>query len=1110
MSSAKKGKQIVQANVVDATEPQFDFEASGFFALRAPLLPFDEFLQWGSDLAAASDDGELAIKLSEDRVRLRERLRQIVSRDEIREAIFVASPDLHEYIDQWLAEPNGKRAARVEGSLVRYFTRMSGRATPFGLFASTTLGRVGSKTRLTVAERGKCERHTRLDMDYLFALLDALNRDPQLRRAVNLRPNNSHYRIAGRIRYVESRVRDNFRSYHLVAIDETAFLLATLERAKQGATLAQLATALVDEDVSLEDAESYIEELIECQLLLPDLSLPVTGREPIHSIIEKLRAAALDGETVEVLDQTRQALAMLDAAKLGSSPEHYQKIAERLKMLPGKVELQRLFQVDMIRPVQNPEAVVLSEDVIQQMSIGVRLLQEVYGSPFETNLTRFRDAFLVRYEDKEVPLVEVLDEDLGLGYPLASAAGTGNTPLLQGIDLGGKPKRDYSWHPNDGLLLRKLTDALASGATEIRLEESDLEQMREKNPLPMSSAFCVMGTLAAENEEALARGDYQIYLEGTSGPSGARLLGRFCHADDALRVEVEKHLRAEEALQPDTVFAELVHLPEGRTGNILSRPVLRDYEIAYLGHSGADPERQIPITDLLVSVRDQRVVLRSVKLGREVVPRLTSAHNWVREGAGIYKFLSALQLQRETADLAWDWGGLTSAQFLPRVVYGKLVLAHARWRIGQEELEALRNAQGDEIFRLMQQFRIRRRLPRFITLSEGDNILPIDLDNVLSVESFAHMVKARQVVFINELWPSPEHLCARGTEGRFIHEVIVPFVKKPVKQPAQLPTGQVQEKALAAKAGIVQTTSSARRFSPGSEWLYAKIYCGPATADQVIREVIAPAANKFIAEGLADQWFFIRYSDPDWHLRVRFHGLPETLLEKLWPALQTALAPLIEDGRVWRVQLDTYDRELERYGGAAGIALSEQVFFADSDAVAEIAELLDANDTAMDERWRLTLCGMDRLLNDFGFDLAQKLELAKWVRSGFLAEFNADEAVIDQLGERYRLERKNLESLLDLARDVESSLMEGLAILQRRSVRLRPIADELRVAQRDGRLTKSFAEIVASYLHMHANRLLRSSHRAQELVIYDLLMRLYSSQLARQRQPNQQKVVQAT
>ncbi len=39
-----------------------------------------------------------------------------------------------------------------------------------------------------------------------------------------------------------------------------------------------------------------------------------------------------------------------------------------------------------------------------------------------------------------------------------------------------------------------------------------------------------------------------------------------------------------------------------------------------------------------------------------------------------------------------------------------------------------------------------------------------------------------------------------------------------------------------------------------------------------------------------------------------------------------------------------------------------------------------------------------------------------------------------------------------------------------------------------------------SYLHMHANRLLRSAHGAQELVLYDFLCRLYESRAARARE----------
>ena len=46
-------------------------------------------------------------------------------------------------------------------------------------------------------------------------------------------------------------------------------------------------------------------------------------------------------------------------------------------------------------------------------------------------------------------------------------------------------------------------------------------------------------------------------------------------------------------------------------------------------------------------------------------------------------------------------------------------------------------------------------------------------------------------------------------------------------------------------------------------------------------------------------------------------------------------------------------------------------------------------------------------------------------------------------------------------------------------------------------LERPLSDIVLSCLHMFANRLLRSSARAQEMVLYDFLARLYTSEAAR-------------
>ena len=50
---------------------------------------------------------------------------------------------------------------------------------------------------------------------------------------------------------------------------------------------------------------------------------------------------------------------------------------------------------------------------------------------------------------------------------------------------------------------------------------------------------------------------------------------------------------------------------------------------------------------------------------------------------------------------------------------------------------------------------------------------------------------------------------------------------------------------------------------------------------------------------------------------------------------------------------------------------------------------------------------------------------------------------------------------------------------------MRPIGDELQALDRAGRLSPSLAEMAWRFLHLHCNRLLHASQRAQEFVAYD-------------------------
>lgn len=1059
--------------------------ASSFFAFRTPTLPFDVLTRWSENLRSPGAVGaELDGAMEADRANLRAKLAEAIHVPAIRDALFLASPDLDETLDLWLRnELSPERQDRVDRSLVRYLARMASRPTPFGLFAACALGTWGEGTRLPVEVLASAGRHTRLDMDYLCALVEALEKDPAVRETLLYRPNNSLYEVAGRLRYAEARLgAEKGRNYHLVALEGSDYLRSTLERAANGALIETLASALVDEPISMEDAVAFIHELIDNQVLVSDLYPAVTGAEPIHGVVERLRSHPATSDLARQLDGIHQSLQAMDAGGAGCAPTVYRDLAKGLEALPAGIKLKHLFQVDLNKPAPGAR---LGTQVLRALEDGIDLLRRLTPARASDGMQGFKDAFQKRYESRWVPLLEALDDEIGIGFETPDTPGAEASPLLEGLAFPGRGRSSGApFTGRDAFLLKHILTH--QGDPEWELTGDDLKALENPEPPPLPDAFAVMATLAASSPEAMDRHEFRFVLEQFGGPSGARLLGRFCHGDACLEAHVRAHLAAEASLRPEALFAEVVHLPEGRMGNILCRPVLRDYEIPFLGVSGAPAERQIALQDLLVSVEDDRVKLRSKQLDREVVPRLTSAHNYSR-GLSVYRFLCQMQDQGAVSG-GWSWGSLEALPFLPRVRFGRQILAKARWQFEAKDLKPVLEAEGAEAYRRFHAFRATYRLPRFVVLADGDNELLVDTDHPVWLETFLQLVAKRPVFRLLECYPGPDELLAEGPEGRFTHEIAIPFVRAP--QPARE----------AAEPPARRTSTGAppvlRSFPPGSEWLYLKLYTGTSTADQLLVQVLDPLLEE--TRGLWDRWFFIRYGDPDHHLRVRFHGDPRRLMGELLPALHRAFEPGMRDGWCWKVQLDTYDPELERYGGPAGIQTAESLFWHDSAAVLELIKAYQG-DSGADLRWRMGLLAVDGLLTDMGFNLEAKRGIIQAARQGFAREFNAKQGLDVQLGRKFRTLRKELDPCLFNREEPADDLRPGLEILARRSQALANCLEALRGAESAGQLSIPRAGLAPSYTHMHLNRLLRSSQRAQEFVIYDFLDRLYDSRLARSR-----------
>jgi thiopeptide-type bacteriocin biosynthesis protein len=272
----------------------------------------------------------------------------------------------------------------------------------------------------------------------------------------------------------------------------------------------------------------------------------------------------------------------------------------------------------------------------------------------------------------------------------------------------------------------------------------------------------------------------------------------------------------------------------------------------------------------------------------------------------------------------------------------------------------------------------------------------------------------------------------------------------------------------------------ARLRPPGSDWLYLKLYGPQPFEDQVIAGPLRTFGEFAVNAGLADGWHFLRYTDPDPHLRLRFHGEAATLLGPLLRQVCDWSAELVAAGVRTRFAFDTYEREVERYGGDEGMRAAEAVYAADSPTAAEILHL-SSDQASPHDLTTLLVVSMDHLARDIGMSTEERTLV-----------YREAATPSPDGGQEYRRRKHELRALLGqpgaLARTPQGAALATL-LAERRDA-LAPTAERLRALQADGRLWHPRTVLCRSYLHLHANRLLGTNPPHEQLA-HELLRRTH-------------------
>ncbi len=1006
--------------------------------LRTPMLPFEAYYK---------------------------SIYEVLKNSHFKEAIFLASPHLFQKIYGPEADVEGDE--RLQSTIFKYKSRISTRCTPFGLFAGINV--VDWKESFSeIFFNGKIQRRTALDMFFLGALSQHLNTNDRLRKVLKFYVNTSINPFGDQIRYAEYTINQDHRSHILSSVDHDVAVAYVLEKCKDGYSFQSLLDDFLAEGYGEEEVSQYLYQLIDSQLIVSELDLAITEDCFLSRIIDVLDRVEDDEALIDLRTRLRQVCTTLDQMNESdfNDPEKtYLPLSKTLEEIGLPIDLSKLFQVDLFktRGETNP---TLPQNIQKDILDSIEFFNQIPRTKGESNVDKFVEHYYKRYEDKELPLLQVLDTDLGIGFPV-NHKDRNISPILKNFhqEQAGNQNISQRFDFSEIKLIQAIIKNQRKGKKVLdvsRLKKHFVPKDRKTNTTWPASFYTMFSVI----------NDQQVQMNSCGGVSAVALAARFSRKGDEIHDILTDISTHDKACFPDAKICDIIHLPEARVGNILKHAPIWDYEIPYLAHPNRSEVGVVALSDILVSVNPvaKKVILKDANTNQTIIPRLTNAHNFSRSNQPVYRFLSELQYQ----DVEYRYGFnmdnvLLMLKKTPRITYRNLVIQPAAFHIEEQIIKKWKTTQD------VQAWQEREGVPDRFIVVEGDNYLFFDTQYDRSLKEFLNYVSGKQRLHIKEFLFDEETCPIRDASGKAYFNEVLSFITVDKEQKAQRYYDEEQNE------------DTSRYFKLGDEWVYFKIYCGTKIADQILSEKLFPLSRKLYEQDIIDKWFFIRYNDPDFHIRVRFHLKQTEEIYKVLEPLNEMLTELIDRQVIFSYQADIYKREMERYGNTEELLnLSEQLFAHDSDLVCQNLGIINAfNDENL--RWQSALLSVHGLVEQFGLNNKVRHLFFKDLKESFEREFRITGKDRKWIEKKYKKYANLIEELIGVELS-DSSHQHLYQVWKQRSSKLAPI-----VAEIEGQVSfEKKIQILRSYIHMTLNRFFLSRPRQHELFIYYFLSRVYT------------------
>ncbi|HEX5402310.1 MAG TPA: lantibiotic dehydratase [Pseudonocardiaceae bacterium] len=809
-------------------------------------------------------------------------------------AVAGASPDLARRVIAVCAgrEQRPRQARGAVVSLLRYRLRATSRATPFGLFAGVAPTQFGPTTTVRIGEHHRAV--SRVDAVWLSELVSEMERCPGLAGRLPVVLNNTATVRDGRLviglRQHPSPAAERTDPAE-VSVRHTRAVVLVVHAARTPIGLAELADRIAVEfpDTPVPAITAMLVQLVEQRILLTGLRPPMTATDPLAHVLA--------------------VLAEVRAEDVPAAASPLSRLRERSGVgLANGVDLRADAEV------------VLPRSVATEIAGAASVLAALTPHPFGTPVWRdYHARFLERYGvGAAVPLVELVNPDIGLGYP----AGYRDSLLERPTASVGE---------RDTALLRLAQTAALNGDMEIALDDATITELRADNlgKAQWRAHVEVAVRVHALSRAALDRGEFELVVTGAFRAAGTTA-GRFPDLlDDADRDRMAAAYTALPTVNEGALRVQVSCPPlYTETENVARHPQVLPALLSIGEHR---PARESMLTpeDLLVVGDAHRFTVWSRSTARPVEPEVFSAVEFTNFTHPMLRLACELTTARTAAWGPFAWGIAAQLPFLPRLTYRRTVLSPARWTLASADLPGT-HVCWPEWTAAIATWRVQAMVPATVYLGGNDQRLRLDLDQ----PAHLHLLRAQLDRHGHATLHEAPALESFGWIEGHAHEIVVPLASSHARTWPPLP---------ARTAPITATTPGQGHLPGAGTWLYCKLYGHPDRHTALLTTHL-PELLSTLDEPV--RWWFLPYRDPDNHLRLRLQLTTPARFGPVAAGVGTWTAGLRQLGLIATMQLDTYRPETGRFGHGPAMDAAEAVFAADSAAALAQREHLAGPDAA--------------------------------------------------------------------------------------------------------------------------------------------------------------------